>query len=248
MGRAKKQKKKTLINSEGWMITFSDLVTLLLTFFVLLLSMATLDRTYLMKAFRTTTIFDEDVGFMAIQSATKVPTKYKIVMSYMENPLDILEKQDRIKDLLFPEEDFPMEFNYSTLEQNLTLLKRPEGVAIVLSDSLLFDTGHYELEPQARFILEKIAELLTATYAPVNIAGYTDTVPGVRISNMELSRRRALSVLEYLLSQGLPPDRFSASGYGPFFPIGDNRTEQGKAQNRRVEILIKTEFGSQSYL
>ncbi|MFW6324266.1 MAG: OmpA/MotB family protein [Desulfovibrionales bacterium] len=248
MGRRREKKSRTIISSGGWMVTFSDLVTLLLTFFVLLLSMATLDQTIILRAFRQFTLSDEDVGFMTTQTAVQVPTRIEIVAKTLEEPWDVLEKEERIKDLLFPDDELPPDLERSTFEQNLQILKRPEGVAIMMTDSLLFDTAQWVLKPGAEKILKEIAYLLLTISAPVNIAGYTDTVPGRTISNYELSARRALSVLAFMLSQGLPNERFSVSGYGPHFPIKDNTTDEGKAANRRVEILIKTGPGALSNL
>jgi chemotaxis protein MotB len=244
MGRSRKQTRDTLPGTMGWMVTFSDLVTLLLTFFVLLLSMAILDRSVIHKAFQTVTIFEDESGSMRRQSATKVTTRYTIIREMIMDPWETVENSQRIKDLLFPDEVLPDAISRSTLEENLEILARTEGVAILLNDKLLFESAGYVLKPEVAQILGEIANLLLVVNAPVNVAGYTDSLPGRQMGNLELSGRRALSVLEALLGFGLDPGRFSASGYGPAFPIDDNTTEKGRAKNRRVEILIKTGPGA----
>jgi chemotaxis protein MotB len=235
------------VGNLGWMLTFSDLVTLLLTFFVLLLSMSILDRSIILRAFQTVTIFEQEAGVLRHQSATKVKSRYRIVREMITDPWEAVENRQLIRDLLFPEEILSPAISKSTLDENIDILARTEGVAILLSDKLLFESAGYELKPEVGPVLQEIAGLLHIMNAPVNIAGYTDSLPGRSMPNLELSGRRALSVLEDLLGRGLEPTRFSASGYGPAFPLGDNATEQGRAMNRRVEILIKTGPG-QRYL
>jgi chemotaxis protein MotB len=90
-------------------------------------------------------------------------------------------------------------------------------------------------------LLEQIVPILEYLgNADVNISGYTDDVGGMSPDNFELSGKRAISVLTYFVSRGLRNQRFSVSAYGPTYPMVSNRTPEGRAQNRRVEILIKT--------
>ena len=124
--------------------------------------------------------------------------------------------------------------------ENLRILERPEGVALVLSDKLLFPEGGAGLTPAAKQLLDVVAQVLLYTAAPVNISGYTDAVGGGAEYNYILSGMRSLAVLRHFLERGQPDERFSISGYGPNWPIDDNDTEEGRASNRRVEILLKT--------
>lgn len=233
---ARKKKKSAGMASDGWLVTFGDLVTLLLTFFVLLLSMSSMDRSVLTRI----TFFTDDVGFLTNRSAGRIPQRVKFIVEALDKPWEVLEKQKRIKDLLFPDDELPPEISRSTLEANLKVLARPEGVALVLTDALLFPSGGAQLSEAARRLLEPVREVLVFMPAPVNVSGYTDDVGGASDANHALSGERALAVLEFFLSSGLPPERFSVSGYGPAWPIADNGTEEGRAQNRRVEILLKT--------
>ena len=233
---ARREKKMAESPKAMWLVTFSDLVTLLLTFFVLLLSMASMDRSF----FTRMNVFTADIGPMTYKGAGQVPSRLRIVVELFERPLDVLLKQDRIKDLLFPDDVLPPEIDRSTLAENLKILATPEGVALVLTDELLFARGEFALTPAARAVLGEVSKLLNFMNAPVNIAGHTDTEPGETRSNYTLSALRALAVLDFFLEQGHYEERFSASGYGPDQPIADNDTEQGRAQNRRVEILLKT--------
>jgi chemotaxis protein MotB len=233
----RRKEKVRLVGDPPWLITFSDLVTLLLTFFVLILSMSSMDKTVLTRV----NVFTKSVGFMTYRGAGRIPTRVKLIIELLENPWDIVDKPHRIKDLLFPDDIIPPEIDRSTLEENLRVLAHPEGVALVLSDKLLFEPGSSELKPLALDILAPVAEVLSYMDAEVNVAGHSDRSAADMAEPYRLSQERALSVLSYFLDQKLRRDRFSVSGYGPDMPLlaGDEPGE-ARAQNRRVEILVKT--------
>lgn len=233
----KKEKAADAGAGMGWLVTFADLMTLLLTFFVLLLSMATMDRSIL-REISVSLVGVE--GLAPNKGAGKVPVRFEIVQKAIENPASVFEDMQRIKDVLFPEEVLPEGMAKSTLDQNLDILVRPEGVALVLSDDLLFATGQTALSDERKKILSEFAQFLAAVPAPVNVSGYTDNMPGFTKDNYELSAERAMSVLGYFLELGFDPERFSVSAYGEAFPLADNQTPEGRAKNRRVEILLKT--------
>lgn len=239
----KKEKAPAAGAGMGWLVTFADLMTLLLTFFVLLLSMATMDRSIL-REISVSVVGVE--GLAPKKGAGKVPVKFEIVQKAIENPASVFEEMQRIKDVLFPEEVLPEGMAKSTLDENLDILVRPEGIALVLSDELLFATGQSELAEDRKKILSTFVEFLAAVPAPVNVGGYTDNVPGGAKDNYALSAERAMSVLGYFLELGFEPERFSVSAYGEAFPLADNDTPEGRAKNRRVEILMKTT--TRSYL
>lgn len=235
MGREKKPKKP----EEGapqWMVTFSDLVTLLLTFFVLLLSMASMDKSILVRV----NLFQNDVGMTSSRAAGRIPTRVELLIRLLENPQDVVEKPNRFKDLLFPDEFLPPEINRSTLYKNLKIMKHPDGLSLVLTDKLLFDENSSLLTEVAKKLLYPVYEVLLYLDSDVNIAGYSDNVINPDINPLTLSGDRALAVLRYFVRNGLDQIRFSVSGYGPYLPVASNTTAEGRAENRRVEVLIKT--------
>lgn len=233
MARKKKEEPK---GNPSWLVTFSDLVTLLLTFFVLLLSMSSMDRTLLTKI----NPFDRGFGAIKYHGSGRVPQRIKLIVDLVKDPKTAFEQRDRIKDLLFPEDVLPPDIDMSTLDRNLRILQKPEGLAIVLTNNLVFKPGSYTLTSSAEQLLSQIVLMLQYTSADVNISGHADNTGGNTAANYPLSGKRAMSVLEYFLDQGLTPSRFSVSGYGADKPVESNATEYGRAQNRRVEILIKT--------
>ncbi len=233
---ARKEKKPEGGGGASWMVTFSDLMTLLLTFFVLLLTMSSMDRSILTKL----TLFTQDIGYMTYKGSGRIPTKVKLLLELLERPWELLEKQERIKDLLFPDDVIPPDINRSTLMENVQVLARPEGAALVLSDQVLFERDGWTLSDTARLLLGQVTQVLAYTNAPVNVSGFTDEDPVGDLDEYALSANRSMSVLEFFLENGQPADRFTVSGYGPNWPLVQPGPDEKPAMNRRVEVLLKT--------
>jgi outer membrane protein OmpA-like peptidoglycan-associated protein len=111
------------------------------------------------------------------------------------------------------------------------------GLVITLSGGVLFRSNDAQLLPAAQTKLDEVAVALLTNGRPVSIEGYTDS-KGSQSKNIDLSQRRAESVRTYLISRGLPADRVVAKGMGPDRPIADNTSSEGRANNRRVEIVV----------
>jgi outer membrane protein OmpA-like peptidoglycan-associated protein len=119
----------------------------------------------------------------------------------------------------------------------LAAKEEERGMVITLSGSVLFRSNDTTLLPAAQTRLDQVAEALVAKGQNVIIEGYTDS-KGSQSSNMTLSQRRADAVRTYLISRGFPQDKILARGMGPDRPIADNTSTEGRANNRRVEIVI----------
>ena len=233
---AKKEKKERCPPIALWLVTFSDLMTLLLTFFVLLLTMASMDNSVL----TTVTLTTADLGLLEKRGSGRVNVKERMVVDLMEKPWEVLEKKQRIKDLLFPDDALPEEIDKSDLDKNLDILAKPDGVALVFTDNLLFLPGSKELSGKGKYLIDRLVPMMSQTTAPINVAGYTDQTDNAEDS-FQLSGDRALSVLTFLVDAGIPNKRFSLSAYGDNFPvIGELGQPVDSAKNRRVEILMKT--------
>lgn len=232
----KKKKKEVCPPLALWLVTFSDLMTLLLTFFVLLLTMASMDNAIL----TTVTLTTADLGLLDKRGSGRVNVKERLVVELMEKPWEVLEKKERIKDLLFPDDTMPDEIDKSSLDENLDILARQDGVALVFTDNILFSEGGSELSDKGKYLIGRLVPMMTQTEAPINVAGYTDQNDAAE-DKYTLSGDRALSVISYLVQLGVPNKRFTLSAYGDNFPVID---ELGRpvesAKNRRVEILLKT--------
>jgi outer membrane protein OmpA-like peptidoglycan-associated protein len=112
------------------------------------------------------------------------------------------------------------------------------GMVITLQGEVLFATGKWDLKAGAMAKLDQIAEVLVGKEQPMVVYGHTDNV-GAHDMNMDLSQKRANSVRDYLVSRGIPQDLISAQGKGPDVPISDNGSIEGRAANRRVEIVVQ---------
>jgi len=112
---------------------------------------------------------------------------------------------------------------------------------IELNDSILFPSGGVDPSAQARAIFDEISEILKNYTNPIQVEGFTDNVPISNSrypTNWELSSARATEIVKYLASRGVAPERLAAVGYGEFQPVAPNDTEAGRAQNRRVAIMV----------
>jgi outer membrane protein OmpA-like peptidoglycan-associated protein len=111
------------------------------------------------------------------------------------------------------------------------------GRSVVLNN-LFFDTNKYDLKPQSRTELNRLIEFMRQyREVQIEVSGYTDNV-GTPESNMLLSQRRAQSVMDYLVSHGVPASRLRSKGYGEKNPLAPNDTEIHRRQNRRIELHI----------
>jgi OOP family OmpA-OmpF porin len=105
--------------------------------------------------------------------------------------------------------------------------------------SIRFETGRAAIDPDSAGLLDRLIETaMRCPAANIEIAGHTDA-DGNDGLNQELSEKRAQAVADYLVRAGLPADRFKAAGYGSLQPRASNDTDEGRAQNRRIEFLVK---------
>lgn len=223
----KRRRRKAEQVSASWMTTYSDLVTLLLCFFVLLFAFSNLD----VKKFQ---------GIMAyFQGSRGVLDGSNVI----EMP-DLRDQEEiDLEELKSALEEYATSSN---LEEEITVSIDERGLIIRFMDRVLFDPGKAELKPEAREILDTVAEILQRDEfkdKAIKVEGHADTTPvspkdGFP-TNWELSTARATNVLRYLVEQrGIEGERISASGYSYYRPIAPNDTKENKAKNRRVDIVI----------
>ncbi len=124
---------------------------------------------------------------------------------------------------------------------------RKGRLVVELASSILFDSGKASLSDAGREALTKLAKALASVKGrDFIVAGHTDNMPmrGARYkSNWELSTARAVEVVTHLIEQGMPPKHIGAAGFGEFDPVGDNNTDEGRAQNRRIEVILMPNLG-----
>jgi chemotaxis protein MotB len=218
-------------------------MTLLLTFFVLLLSMSSMESTVVSRI----SVHSMSVSPLEQSGTSKMNERIEFIIKTLRDPDNVQNKQKRIKDLLFPLENLPDGMMQSELEKNLTILSHPDGVVIVLTDALLFAPGSSTLGVGGKKLLDQLTPVMQGMKADIAITGHSS--PGASDSSGaelstpssldELSFLRAAVVMEHFLQAGMPPKRFSLSGYGADKPMFSNDTREGRRKNRRVEILVK---------
>ncbi|MFK7901001.1 MAG: OmpA family protein [Cyclobacteriaceae bacterium] len=124
------------------------------------------------------------------------------------------------------------------VEEKIEIIDANPGVKLVFKN-VLFETGHFDLQPEAHKELDRLADVLMKfDTIKVEIAGHTDNVIGVNYNNLELSQYRAASVVQYLVSKGVTSDQVVAKGYGATKPVFSNDSEKGRRLNRRTELVI----------
>jgi chemotaxis protein MotB len=167
----------------------------------------------------------------------------------LKRKVSTLEKQQREEQRKFEEVKRKLESRLGDqiASEEVSLKVGDRGLVIILSDDILFDSGKAELKREAFPTLDKVIGVIK-TEVPdknVGIGGHTDNVPITYsnwASNWELSTARATNVLHYMASKGVSPDKLSATGYGEHHPVVSNATDEGRARNRRVEIVILPEY------
>lgn len=231
---------------ESWLIPYADLLTLLLALFIVLFAMSSVDAVkfqMLSKAFND--VFSGGTGVFEFQS----PMPEGQMESPDERKEDV-EKNDQkaeaAKDqmeLLALQQKVNSYIEDKKLNDKLNTSLTDEGLLLTIRDNVLFESGRAEVRSTDMNIANEIADLLIME-PPRNIiiSGHTDNVPikNARYeSNWELSVMRAVEFMKIILkNEKLDPRWFSAKGFGEFQPVATNETAEGKARNRRVEILI----------
>ncbi len=237
MSRAKKPEEPKAGLPE-WMATFSDLVTLLMCFFVLLFSFSSIDA----QKFKA--VMQSFQGSAGILPGGLSLSEGDLVFSGMpesqvSGPPQENENLEELK------EQVEKYLEQNDLEANVLVELDSRGLLLRFKENVLFDSGKSDLKPDAQKILGFLGNILnTPEFAEryIRVEGHTDNVPIRTLqfpSNWELSTSRAASVIRYYIENSqLRPDRFTASGYGEYYPVASNDTTGGRALNRRVDIVI----------
>lgn len=221
--------------TDEWLLTYSDLMTQIVCFFVLLISFSTVNATKLQQALIS---IQNALGGSGAGILTALPSAIEDLPKSSEYSIDdknLIEIRKKI-------EEYIKERN---IEEHVETHMGKEGLVIILKQrepSVFFDSAEADIKPEAYPILNEIAKLLEKIPNDIRVEGHTDSRPinTKRFpSNWELSVMRATNVLRYISSKAkIEPSRLSAAGYGPYKPVASNDTEVGMSKNRRVEIII----------
>lgn len=225
-----------------WVISYADFVTMLLALFMVMFATTSMGE---MKVKDVNKSIQKVFASKNIEEIKEVENPAQTeVKQDAQSPLDnsgktILDGGDGILDSKQLVEQIEKDIELNT---SVKVIKSDRGVVIRLNDTMLFDPGSAIIKSEAKVTLNKIAVTLAKFQNPILIEGHTDSMPIQNEkfpSNWELSTARATNIIKYLTHEHkFPPSRLSAVGYGEYMPIEKNTTPQGRAKNRRVDIIV----------
>lgn len=230
MARLRRKQHGSHENHERWLLTYADLITLLLVFFVVMYAISKADE-------RKFERFSS-----SIQQAFHVDVVPRSTGPGSDTSSS-LETDPRFVSFLAVRRDIELLVSRMHLSSDAADVELTrEGIVIHLSDAALFPPGQAQLRPDAVRILDGLADIIGPLPNEVRVEGHTDNVPppdGSFPDNWELSVARAVTTVRYLSDMaGISPARLAAVGYGEHRPRADNDTLEGRRKNRRVDFVI----------
>lgn len=255
----RKPKSKSEGGGANWMDTYGDMVTLLLTFFVLLYSFSTVDaakweRLVAALGGKSDVMLSDSglveqqndmLNYPGVESREQDAEEGEDTenMSMAELQQELQEKLDQVEKLYRQIKEYVAESEFT---EDIMVTRTDDEIRIKFTNNVLFDSGRANIRSEAINILSEITDAINtydAAVQVVRIEGHTDNVPISTSrfpSNWELSTERAVSVLKYMLNEKhVRPEILSAVGYGEYRPFADNSTEEGRRMNRRVDFVIE---------
>ena len=211
--RKKNKNENESQHRDRWLISYADLMTLLLALFIVMYAASDKERArQIAQSFSAHNTGGS--GILPGNESTAKDDRAKFEQKLLENPV---------------------------LLQKTKMRQTKVGLVVSLSEAGFFAPGDAAVNEDAKPVIDTLNETLKDSGAQIRIEGHTDSTPISNTkypSNWELSTARAASVLAKLVELGIAPERLSAAGYGGFQPVADNATPEGRAQNRRVDVVI----------
>jgi chemotaxis protein MotB len=256
---SRRRRPRAPSNHERWLVSYADFITLLFAFFVVLYASSQVDKRKVGKLSAAIQVAFQQLGVFPA-STRQIPLDSSESM-----PLSAVQAIENVKGnaglgrIASPPEDSPAavseETDLATLQGQLrealhyeialrevTLHRETDGLVISLQEFGFFDSGAANIKPESLAAIDRIASILAIRTYKLRIEGNTDNVPihtAQMASNWELSTARATELVRLLiLRHRFPPERLAAAGYAEYHPVASNLTAQGRAQNRRVDIVI----------
>jgi chemotaxis protein MotB len=220
-----------------WLLTYADLMTILLVFFVLLYTLAFFEKEKYKNAVEAVKVqIDKDANLIGLLELLEVPETMDTKIT-IEDITGMHSKEKTLFDTI-------TRFGRTNSQkQNISTRILDGKIIVSIKGKALFNSGSSSLNSTAISIFNEIIQILD-DYPEynINIKGHTDDIPistAVFPSNWELSAVRATTVLKYLISKGVSPKRLTATGYGNVMPLVPNDSANNRAKNRRVEFVLE---------
>jgi chemotaxis protein MotB len=246
-------------NHERWLVSYADFITLLFAFFVVLYASSQVDQRKVGKlslaiqvAFQELGVFPASTTQVPLDSSEPMPfstvqaienVKRNAALEHIaSSPEDTLAAASEQTDLATLQEELRQALHNEMALHEVAMRRDTEGLIISLREFGFFGSGSAAIKPESLPALDRIASILSIRTCRLRIEGHTDNVPihtSQMASNWELSTARATEVIRFLIiGHRFAPERLSAAGYAEFHPVASNLTSQGRAQNRRVDIVV----------
>jgi chemotaxis protein MotB len=244
-----RERRKSNISRDRWMVSYADFVTLLFAFFVVLYAFSKADQKKQMQvtesidtAFRSLGIFPDAArrlasGASSAAGAETPPIPMNIVMGEdVMSPARVKDDLNQIR------RELEQRLSNQVATHTVSIQMGRDGLVISLREAGFFSSGSATPKPETLPTLRQIASSLSRTPYDLRIEGHTDNIPihtAEFDSNWELSSARATRIARLFLDlKAMPPGRISAAGYAEFHPVASNGTAEGRARNRRVDLVV----------
>lgn len=266
MSRRKRHEKHA--NHERWLVSYADFITLLFAFFVVLYASSQVDKRKVGKlalaiqvAFQQLGVFDSSNTQIPLSDSEAMPFSKIQVVENADKTSDMSRFVQPMKGMVTPATQ-PIKEIQAELEKALApeiqnntveIKARREGLVVSLREIGFFESGSAVMRASSRGAIDRLAAVLGARTESLRIEGHTDNVPihnSRYASNWELSTARASELIKLFVERyHFDPARLAAAGYGEYHPVASNDTTDGRAKNRRVDVVIlnppRVEFAEQ---
>lgn len=229
-----KKKEEKEGNSERWLLTYSDLITLLMIFFVVMYASSNVDNVKYRQ------VMNSFVSVFGNGSKSIIGTSDGVSTSEDIKPIDTaLVEENKLHEV---KNNMDKYLEKNNLKNSVDTKIEERGLVVSIKDTMFFDTGKADIRPESKQKLIEIGKILNQMGNYIRVEGHTDNVPICNDkfrSNWQLSAIRATNATELFINgSGIPPQMVCSVGYGEFRPIGNNSTSEGRRENRRVDIII----------
>jgi len=246
-------------NHERWLVSYADFITLLFAFFVVLYASSQVDQRKVGKLALAIQVAFQELGVFPASTTqipldTSEPMPFSTVQAIQNvrrdselgriapSPQAALAAASEETDMATLQNQLQEALHGEIMLHEVALHRETDGLVVSLREFGFFDSGSAAIKPEALPALDRIASLLAVRTYKLRIEGHTDNIPihtAVMASNWELSTARATELVRILITRHrFAAERLSAAGYAEYHPIASNSTAQGRAQNRRVDIVI----------
>jgi chemotaxis protein MotB len=244
-----RERRKSHLSRDRWLVSYADFITLLFGLFVVLFTFAKADQKKQLQvsesidaAFHSLGIFPNATRFPSKRNAGAAGTDAAAIPMNIVMGEDVLSPARVKDDLERIHKDLEQTLSNQVATHTVSMKMGRDGLVISLREAGFFSSGSAIPKPQTRITLTEIAAQLGKTPYDLRIEGHTDNIPihtAEFDSNWELSSARATNIARLFIDmKNISPDRISAAGFAEFHPVASNATPEGRAENRRVDIVV----------